>query len=113
MQLELLKTENNKVKMNVKGAKPKIMITVPLKFEILSNPSMVNFAKSKKNRQILKEHLADHMKTMNEKFFKKITNRIKRCSIPFIHCMLENILERFRNIKNLIGQKLILKQTLS
>ncbi len=44
--------------MNLKGAKPKIYITVPLQFEIMSNPSMVNFAKSKKTEQILKEHIA-------------------------------------------------------
>ncbi len=82
MAARLLKTENNKVKMNVKGAKPKIMITVPLRFEILSNPSMVNYAKSKKNRQILKEHLANHIKTMNEKFFKKSQTELKGSPYP-------------------------------
>ena len=74
---------------------------------------MVNYTKSKKNRQILKEHLARSYENNESKIFQKNTNRIKRCPIPFIHYMLENILERFRNIKNLIGQNLILKQTLS
>ena len=58
------------------------MITVPLQFEILSNPSMVNYTKSKKNRQILKEHLADHMKTMNENFFKKTQTELKGVPYP-------------------------------
>ena len=37
--LRMLKTKKNKVKMDVKGDKPKIDITLPLKFEIMSNPS--------------------------------------------------------------------------
>ena len=98
--------------MNLKGAKPKIYITVPLKFEIMSNPSMVNYAKSKKNRQILKEHIIDHMKNMNEDFFKKTQTELKGVPYP-LSIMRENILERLRNIKNLIGQNLIWKQTLS
>ena len=78
----LLKIENNKVKMNVKGAQPKIIITVPLRFEILTNPSMVNYVKSKKNRQILKVHLADHIKTMNQKLFKKSQTELKGSPYP-------------------------------
>ena len=68
--------------MNLKGAKPKIMITIPLKFEIMSNPSMVNYAKSKKNRQILQEHIVNHMKTMNEDFFKKTQTELKGVPYP-------------------------------
>ncbi len=78
----ILKTENNKVKMNLKGAKPKITVTVPLRYEIISNPSMVNYAKSKKNRQILHEHIANHLKTMNEKFFKKTQTELKGVPYP-------------------------------
>jgi spore germination protein KC len=82
MAARLLKTENNKVKMNLKDAKPKIYITVPLQFEITSNPSAVSFAKSKKNRKILEEHLVTHIKTMNEKLFKKSQTELKGSPYP-------------------------------
>jgi spore germination protein KC len=78
----LLKTENNKVKMNLKGTKPEITITLPLQVEIMSNPSIVNFAKSKKNRQILEEHIATHVKTTNEKLFKKSQTELKGAPYP-------------------------------
>jgi len=78
----LLKTENNKVKMNLKGAKPKITITVPLQVELMSNPSMVNFSKSKKNRQILEDHIAKHIKAMNENLFKKSQTELKGSPYP-------------------------------
>ena len=60
--VRIMKTENNKVKMNVKGDKPKIDITLPLKFEIMSNPSMTNM-KDKKNQDIIKEQIINHIKT--------------------------------------------------
>ncbi|MEH6949156.1 Ger(x)C family spore germination protein [Bacillus sp. JJ634] len=78
----ILKTKNNTVKMDVKGAKPKIMLTVPLQFEILSNPSMVNYSKSTKNRQILKEHIANHVNTMFQKFFEKSQTELKGVPYP-------------------------------
>ena len=76
------KTANNKVEMNLKGERPKITITVPLQFEILSNPSMVNFTKSKKNREILKRHITNHMTEMQEEFFKKAQTELKGVPYP-------------------------------
>src|SRR4051812_14919344 len=40
MAIRVLKTEDNKIKMNVKSEKPKIDITVPLAIEVMTNPSM-------------------------------------------------------------------------
>ena len=53
-----MKTENNKIKMNLKGVKPKIQITVPLQFEILTNPSMTNYAKVKRT-EIPQKNMTD------------------------------------------------------
>lgn len=76
----VMKTKNNKVKMNVKGDRLKIDITIPLKIEIMSNPSMVNFTKIK-NQQILKKQIANHIKKVNEKLFIKTQTRLK--GVPF------------------------------
>ena len=43
--------------MNLKGVKPKITITVPLQFVIMTNPSMTNYDTSEKNQQILKQQI--------------------------------------------------------
>ena len=82
MAVRIVKTESNKVKMNLKGATPKITITLPLQFEILSNPSMTDFTKSKKNRQILKEHIVNHMEKGNEKLLKKTQTEFKGAPYP-------------------------------
>lgn len=82
MGIRILKTENNKVKMNLKGEKPKIYITVPLQIEIMTNPSMTNFSKSKKNRKILKEHLTEIGKTRYEKLLKKTQTELKGVPYP-------------------------------
>jgi spore germination protein KC len=80
--VRMLKPQDNKVKMNLKGGKPKITITLPLQFEILTNPSMVNYAKDKKKQQELKIHIADHMKTNTEDFFKKTQTELKGVPYP-------------------------------
>jgi spore germination protein KC len=76
----LLKTKSNKVKMNVKGARLKIEITIPLNVEIMTNPSKVDYAE-KKNQKIIKQHIATHMKEVNEKVFKKTQTKLK--GVPF------------------------------
>jgi hypothetical protein len=77
----MMKTENNKIKMNLKGTTPKIFITIPLQLEIMSNPSMVNFAKEK-NQQILKTSIADHLEKVNEKLIKKTQTKFKGIPYP-------------------------------
>ncbi|WP_045519593.1 Ger(x)C family spore germination protein [Neobacillus niacini] len=77
----ILKTQSNKVKMNLKGIRPKIYITIPLQFEIMSNPSRVNYRKEK-NRQILRKHIADHIEQMNEDLLKKTQTKLKGVPYP-------------------------------
>jgi spore germination protein KC len=78
--VRLLKTENNEVKMNLKGPTPKIFITVPLQAEIMTNPSMTNYT-VKKNQQIIHKQITDHIKTSYEKLFKKTQTKFK--GVPF------------------------------
>lgn len=75
------KTKNNKVRMNLKGAKPKIFITIPLEYEIMSNPSIVNFLKEK-NRQILKQNIVKDIEDLNEKVLKKSQTQLKGVPYP-------------------------------
>lgn len=80
--LRVTKTANNKVDMNVNGERLKIVITVPLRYELLSNPSMVNFTKSKKNREILKKHISNHIIQMQGDFLKKAQTELKGTPYP-------------------------------
>ncbi|GHI00825.1 Ger(x)C family spore germination protein [Neobacillus kokaensis] len=77
----IMKTENNKVKMDLKGARPKIFITVPLKVDIMTNPSMVNFVQGK-NRQILKKHMIRHFEKINEDLLKRTQTELKGAPYP-------------------------------
>ncbi|MEH7373963.1 Ger(x)C family spore germination protein [Neobacillus drentensis] len=77
----VLKTNSNKVKMNMKGARLKIDITIPVKIEIMSNPSMVNYAE-KKNQQIIKKQIANHIKKVNERLFEKTQTKLKGAPFP-------------------------------
>ncbi|WHY67816.1 Ger(x)C family spore germination protein [Neobacillus sp. SuZ13] len=77
----VMKTESNKVEMDLKGQRPKIFITIPLKIEIISNPSMVNYTE-KKNQQIVKKQIAAHIKTLNEKLLKKTQTKFKGVPYP-------------------------------
>lgn len=79
--VRILKSKNNQVTMNLKGAKPKIRITVPLNIEILSNPSKVNY-KDKRNQRIIKKHLADHITKGIEELLKKSQTQLKGVPYP-------------------------------
>ncbi len=86
--VRVMKTENNKVKMNLKGARPKIYITLPLQFQIMSNPSMVNFADDK-NKQLIKKQIVKHMTTINDELFKKTQSQLKGVPFPLSHVFPE------------------------
>lgn len=77
----ILKTENNKVRMNLKGVTPRISITIPLKLEIMTNPSDTNYLDEKK-RQILKKQIANHIEEVMEKLFKKTQTKLKGVPYP-------------------------------
>ena len=77
----LLKTENNQVEMNLKGVKPKITVTVPLQFVIMTNPSMTNYT-NEKNQQMIKQQITDHTTTIIEDFLKKTQKEFKAVPYP-------------------------------
>ncbi|EKN71608.1 hypothetical protein BABA_00345 [Neobacillus bataviensis LMG 21833] len=79
--VRIMKTENNKIKMNLKDPRPKIFINLPLKFEVMSNPSLIDFSK-KKSREILKKAIARHTKIEHEKVLKKIQTEFKGVPYP-------------------------------
>ena len=81
MAFRLLKTARNKVKMNLRGAKPKIEITVPFSVEVLANPSMVNF-KDEKNRRKLKQKLTSHLTKAMEDVLIKAQTELKGAPYP-------------------------------
>lgn len=81
MAVRVMKRENNTVKMKLKGPQPKIDISLPLKFEVMSNPSKVDFTK-KKNRDILKKQLEKHMKIEFEELLKKSQKKFKGVPYP-------------------------------
>ena len=47
----------------------------------MSNPSMTNM-KDKKNQQVLKEQIINHLKTKSEDFFKKTQQELKGVPYP-------------------------------
>ncbi|MCQ6277209.1 Ger(x)C family spore germination protein [Bacillus sp. V3B] len=81
LAVRILKTENTKVKMNVKGEKPKITITIPLKIQVMTNPSMVNFS-TKKNQQILKKQIIKDTKSLSEELLRKSQTELKGSPYP-------------------------------
>lgn len=81
MSARMFKSGNNKVKMKLKGARPKIIIIIPLQLEIMSNPSMADF-KVKKNQKILKERIKEDIRTLNEDLFKKTQTELKGVPYP-------------------------------
>ncbi|ETI68489.1 Ger(x)C family spore germination protein [Neobacillus vireti] len=79
--IRVMKREHNKVKMDLKGPRPKIFITLPLEFEFKSNPSMVDFSK-KKNQAIIKKEIARHFKEQFEGLLKKTQKQYRGAPYP-------------------------------
>lgn len=93
--MRVMKKERNKVKMDLKGPRPKIRIEVPVVIEILTNPSMVDFTENRKNRQKLKQHLTKTLNDMYNSFVKKTQEEFKAC--PF--SLSEQARKHFLTIK--------------
>lgn len=81
MAFRLLKTDKNKVKMNLKDTTPQIEITIPFSIEVLTNPSMVDFQKEK-NRRKLKQKLDDHLTSTMEEVLKQAQTNLKGAPYP-------------------------------
>jgi spore germination protein KC len=64
----LIRTQENKVDIKIQQGKAKVKIKVPLIIEVLSNPSMVDYAKDEKKKKKLKKHLENELEEKNQKF---------------------------------------------
>ena len=80
--VRVMKTGNNRIKMNLKSSKPKIQITLPLQFEVLTNPSTTDYAKSKKKRDTFKKSMIDQTESLFEGVLKKTQTELKGAPYP-------------------------------
>ncbi len=79
---KVMKTNSNKIKMNLKGVKPKIEITVPMTLIIMSNPSMINYAEDPEKRQRLQEFLRKDITSLFENVQEKTQTKLKGSPYP-------------------------------
>jgi spore germination protein KC len=70
----LIKSEKNDTKMVLNNGEPTIHVKIPIKIEVLTDHSMVNYAKNKEKRDLLKAYLN---KRINKKLDKLITKTQK------------------------------------
>lgn len=82
MAVRIIKRQNNKIKMSPQAPKPKIEITVPLQFEVMSNPSMVNLTKSDKNQETFKKFVKKNLIEQFEGFLHKTQTELKGSPYP-------------------------------
>ncbi|WP_339253606.1 Ger(x)C family spore germination protein [Sporosarcina sp. FSL W8-0480] len=70
------KEERSKVKINVKTEPPEVFVTVPLKVQVLSIPSLIDYANNEKNQALLKEEIKKELE-------EKISSLIKKTKEEF------------------------------
>lgn len=68
ISVRMFKNEENKIKMNLENGRPKIDITIPLFIDVLSDPSMINYAKNKDKVAKLKQSLTKDIESKIKKF---------------------------------------------
>ncbi|MBT2758231.1 Ger(x)C family spore germination protein [Mesobacillus foraminis] len=76
LSARLIPQQEKKIKMDLNKKHPKIRVTLPLKVEILSDPSMTNYAGKKKETDQLEEYIES---TIEE----KIANLVERTQTEF------------------------------
>ncbi|QCR30896.1 Ger(x)C family spore germination protein [Lysinibacillus sp. SGAir0095] len=75
--VRVMKKEGNKVDMQLKGETPSIDVEIPIRVDILSNHSMENYSKDRKERQELKKYLEELMTKEINNFVKKTQEEYK------------------------------------
>ncbi|MDN4608450.1 Ger(x)C family spore germination protein [Sporosarcina highlanderae] len=70
------KEEHSKVKINVKTEPPEVFVTVPLKVQVLSIPSQIDYASNEKNQALLKGEIKKDLE-------EKISSLIKKTQKEF------------------------------
>jgi hypothetical protein len=67
----MVKEGNAKVKVDISGEVPKVVVKVSVKLKLLSIPTKVNYTDDENNRKALKEHFAKHMEERCRLLIKK------------------------------------------
>jgi len=67
----VLKEERTKVEINVEKDNPKVLVTVPLKVQILSIPSLIDYASDIKNQELLKREIRKDLEDKISRLIKK------------------------------------------
>ncbi|MCM3570971.1 Ger(x)C family spore germination protein [Neobacillus mesonae] len=79
--VRLMKREKNKVKMDLKGERPQIFITIPLRVVLMTNPSKVDFSE-KRNQEIIKKAIKTHTENLYEKLLLHTQKEYKEAPYP-------------------------------
>lgn len=65
------------IKMDLKGDKPKVRVTLPVIFDLQSVPSLVNYVDNPENQKLLKSKMEEDIKKKLEKLIKKTQEKFK------------------------------------
>ncbi|KIY23917.1 Ger(x)C family spore germination protein [Mesobacillus subterraneus] len=87
LTVRMSKQKNNTYKLTNDYGRPHFEITVPLYIEVLSDPSMVNYAGNKQKVVKLKQYLTDNIEKKMQQFIEKTQKEFKgdtfHLSVPF------------------------------
>lgn len=87
LTVRMSKQKKNTYKLTNDYGRPHFEITVPLYIEVLSDPSMVNYAENKQKVVKLKQYLTDHIEKKMAQFIEKTQKEFKgdtfHLSVPF------------------------------
>lgn len=75
--VRVMKKEENKTKMHLKGSIPSIDVEIPIRVDILANHSMKNYSKDSKEREELKKYLEEQMNKEIDNLVKKTQEEYK------------------------------------
>lgn len=67
----IIKEDRTRVKINVKKEHPEVFVTVPLKVQVLSTPSLIDYSSNEKNQELLNTEIRKDLED-------KISNLIKK-----------------------------------
>jgi Ger(x)C family germination protein len=67
----IIKEERTRVKINVEKDNPEVRVTVPVKVQILSIPSLTDYAHNEKNQELLKREIQKDLQDQTSRLIKK------------------------------------------
>jgi spore germination protein KC len=78
----VIKEQNNTIKVNLKGKKPKVLIEVPLLVDVLSDPALVDNAKATNMRKSLEKHIENNINKLYKEYINKTQTELKGATFP-------------------------------